>query len=75
MLRLPLMLSPSGTFLFSLYFLFIYLFIFIYCFNVYVGFLICSLNINGWEMMIAFGFLAAARYLLKQNHKWGKKCA
>lgn len=28
--------------------------------------LICSININGWEMMISLGFLAAARY----NYCW-----
>jgi len=26
-----------------------------------LNFIIYSININGWEMMIAFGFMAAAR--------------
>jgi hypothetical protein len=24
----------------------------------------CSLNINGWEMMVSIGFLAAAGYII-----------
>jgi len=34
----------------------------IYWFN--QNYYFCSLNINGWEMMIALGFFAAARYII-----------
>ena len=47
------------------YFFFLFFFLgfsLLLLFHVYIGFLICNLNINGWEMMISFGFLATTRY-------------